>query len=174
MNKEKVVKSYIKWMYSKISGSVSIKLLKVLHGIEFTWILAMDKNRAEDGIALRRRFIREAAYDDSVIDILNGPCSVLEMMVALALRMEEAIMRDDEEGDRTGKWFAIMCDNLGIIDNKDENDIRERVHKFLKREYLPNGNGNIFWVQRADQDFRYLEIWYQMHRFLKDYNDSET
>ena len=35
----------------------------------------------------------------------NKTCSVLEMMIALAIRCEEHIMDDPDVGNRTGQWF---------------------------------------------------------------------
>lgn len=170
---KQITKNYLNWMYSRIKGSVPIGILKKLYNMQFIWIVPMDKNRASDGINLRSRFIFEAAYGkkkELAVETLDRPCTVLEMMFAMALRMEESILRDDEKGDRTGRWFAMMCDNIGILDH--ESELKERVHKFLNREYLPNGNGNIFYIPDCPDDLRYLEIWQQMVRYVKTLEDE--
>ena len=82
------------------------ELLHFLHGIEFTYTIAMDGNRASDGIDLRYRFGYEEGYDNRLVThyLDDKPCSVLEMLVALSMRCEETIMSDGE-CDRTGVWF---------------------------------------------------------------------
>lgn len=67
------------------------KLLRHLHNIDFQYMLPMDGNRAEDGIDLRYRFGYEKEYEGLMIAsyLDNRPCSVLEMLIALAFRCEE-------------------------------------------------------------------------------------
>ena len=93
------------------------KLLRELHRIEFTYSIPMDGNRAEDGVDLRYRFGYENGYSSSMISVYldNRMCSVLEMMIALAIRCEEHIMDDPDIGNRTGQWFWNMIVNLGLV-----------------------------------------------------------
>ena len=56
------------------------------------------------GVGLRYRYSIYLKRDD-VIDILNEPCSVLEMILALAIRCEDTIMANVRYGDRTTQWF---------------------------------------------------------------------
>ena len=58
--------AYFTWLYSQV-GSVKNrnraktywKLLRILHGKEFTWTnIEKDANRAKDGMNLRRDFLR--------------------------------------------------------------------------------------------------------------------
>lgn len=171
---------YFEWMckvvgnYKKRRRSSYKKLLKYLHDKEFIFTLEMDENRAEDGIDLRYRY----AYDyrrsgPRVIECLDdGPCSILEMMVALAIRCEERIMEDPELGDRTSQWFWDMVENLGLAsmdDNKfDEHNVEKIVDRFLNREYEENGEGGLFTVKNCRVDLRTVEIWYQMCWYLED------
>lgn len=150
------------------------KLLKYLHDRDFEFIIEMDSNRAEDGTDLRYRF----AYDykrsgPSTIGYLDdGPCSVLEMMVALAIRCEEHIMDDPEMGNRTGHWFWIMIENLGLRsmsdNNFDERYVEKVIDRFLNREYNENGEGGLFTVRNCGLDLRTVEIWYQMCWYLDE------
>ena len=80
------------------------KLLRHLHNIDFQYMLPMDGNRAEDGIDLRYRFGYEKEYEGPMIAsyLDNRPCSVLEMLIALAFRCEEHIMTDPDIGNRMG------------------------------------------------------------------------
>jgi hypothetical protein len=136
----------------------------------FRYSIANDENRADDGINLRSRFIFDCSYNNSVLGYLDGPCSVLEMLVALAHRCEEQIMDDPDIGDRTGQWFWMMIKNLGLEsmtdDQFDEEFVNERVSIFLDREYESNGEGGLFVLDNCRYDLRTVEIWYQMCWYL--------
>lgn len=145
------------------------KLLTHLHNIEFTWFVPHDDNRADDGIQLRRSF----ALDKSDIRLsrcIHGPCSVLEMMVALAVRCEDTIMDDARLGNRTGQWFWGMIKNLGLISMRDNRFDRDYVDsviaRLLNREYEPDGRGGLFTVRNCEYDMRNVEIWCQLSWYL--------
>lgn len=151
------------------------KLLSYLHERDFTYILEFDGNRAEDGIYLRYRFAYEhRGYNEEVV--LNcldrGPCSILEMLVALALRCEEDMMDDLDLGNRTGKWFWEMISSLGLRSMSDSYFRKQQVDiiidKFLNREYEPDGRGGLFTIPNSRQDLREIEIWQQMCWHLND------
>ena len=141
-----------------------------LHKTEFIWIIPKDENRAHDGIDMRYRFALEKGYNDYIVKYLKGPCSILEMMLALATRCEENIMDDPNIGDRTGQWFWGMINNLGLgdmIDNRfDEFYVEETIDIFLNREYQSNGKGGLFTIKNCDYDLREVEIWYQLCWYL--------
>lgn len=173
-----IKQEYFDWLYTMVCGNryseeISFKkLLTTLHDTEFTYSIQMDSNRAENGKALRRRFSLERE-DTTISEQLEGPCSILEMMVALALRCEETIMLDPEVGDRTGQWFWSMIASLGLgsmIDTKyDEQFVKNVLSKFLNRKYEANGKGGLFTVKNCDQDLRNYEIWFQMCRYLDQF-----
>lgn len=144
------------------------KTLRRLHDIEFRFIIHNDKNRALDGIDLRTRFM-----GDDVRYLDDRPCSVLEMMIALAIRCEENIMDNTELGDRTGQWFWGMVVNLGlgsITDDKyDEEYVDFVIERFLDRDYEPDGEGGLFHIRRCRQDVRNVEIWYQLCWYLDSF-----
>ncbi len=98
------------------------------------------------------------------------PCSVLEMMIALAIRLEEHIMDDPEVGNRTGQWFWNMIVNLGLGSMNDSRFnklyVQNIIHKFLEREYQPNGKGGLFTIEDCRYDLREIEIWYQACWYL--------
>ena len=177
MNKNEVNIEYFNWMLSIVhddlySGKISFrKLLRYLHDIEFTWIVTGDRNRAKDGVDLRRRFSKESGYEyDYLAEYLEGPCSVLEMMLALAIRCEETIMDDPSKGDRTRQWFWGMINNLGLgamTDNSfDRLQVKKIIDIFLNREYERNGYGGLFTVRHCTRDLRKIEIWRQLCWYL--------
>lgn len=172
---DRINNDYFDWMCDMIdsarfSKEVSYrKLLAHLHNIEFTWFIPLDDNRADDGIKLRRRYA--LILDDLTIpDYILGPCSVLEMMVALAIRCEESIMDDPQMGDRTGQWFWGMIHNLGLspmIDSEFDRDyVDDVIARFLNREYEPDGTGGLFTVKNCEYDLRNVEIWCQLSWYL--------
>lgn len=172
---DRVNDEYFEWLCNlvnsrRFSKRVSYrKLLMHLHNIEFTWFIPRDDNRADDGIQLRRRY---ALYhdDESLSDYITGPCSVLEMMVALAIRCEESIMDDTAMGDRTGQWFWGMVNNLGLsgmTDSKFDRDyVDDVIARLLNREYEPDGKGGLFTVRHCRDDLRNVEIWCQLSWYL--------
>ena len=173
-------KEYFDWMCNLIfnkkrSKRLSYqKLLSYLHNREFIYTIEMDGNRAEDGTDLRYRFAYDRHRGDSIVAeyLDDGPCSILEMMVALALRCEEHIMDNYDIGNRTDKWFWTMIESLGLIDMTDdifdERYVEMVIDRFLNRDYKENGEGGLFTVERCRYDMRTLEIWYQMCWYLND------
>lgn len=180
MTQDELTNRYFDWMYQLVCNDeynrrLSYrKLLCFLHDVEFTYIIDMDGNREADGINLRYRFGYECRYDDREIAACldNRPCSVLEMMIALALRCEDDIMDDPAEGNRIGEWFWEMIVSLGLgsmNDRKFDRCYAETViARFLNREYEPNGRGGLFTVENPRRDMRNVEIWYQMQWYLND------
>ena len=173
---------YFKWLFdlvctNRFSEHISYKkLLMHLHTIEFRYKLPADWNRFEDGRDLRRRYALMNGYGrnpETITDALDGPCSVLEMMVALAVRCEESIMDDPQYGNRTSQWFWGMITNLGLgsmVDDRfDRKRVDEAIQVFLDRKYEPNGKGGLFTIRNAPRDLRRVEIWTQLCWYLNDF-----
>lgn len=142
MTKNELNDTYFNWMCQLVfDGRYSKKLsyrrlLKILHKIEFIYSIPMDGNRAEDGIDLRYRFGYENGYSSSMISAYldNKTCSVLEMMIALAIRCEEHIMDDPDVGNRTGQWFWNMIVNLGLGSMNDSKFDRAYIEEIVQNE----------------------------------------
>lgn len=179
MTRDDILNAYFNWLYSAVCGDrrsrpVSFRRLMIkLHDTDFKYFVSRDENKAIDGMDLRYRFAVMSGYDhssDVIVDILSGPCSVLEMMVALAIHCEEDIMDDPSYGDRTGQWFWNMIVNLGLGSmtdyNFDEEYIDEVLERFLNREYAPDGRGGLFTIRGCDADLRTVEIEYQLLWYL--------
>lgn len=179
MSRDEVKNAYFHWLYNWMSGErhhydISFKrLLMHLHDTEFVYTIRNDQNRAEDGVNLRYRFAKSDIIDepvDYILECLAGPCSVLEMMVALANRCEEDYMDDPAYGDRTAQWFWGMVTNLKLGNMTDawydKNYVADVLYKFLHRKYDPDGSGGLFRVRGYRGDMRKVEIWHQMCYFL--------
>lgn len=176
--KNSVRNDYFEWLYDYVckgraNHNVSYKrLFEYLYEVEFIYLIPNDINRASDGINLRYRFAT-IIDDESILDVLDGPCSVLEMLVALAIRCEETIMDNTQYGDRTGQWFWSMLFNLGIDGMTDDifdiEYVEERIYTFLDREYEPDGRGGLFYIRNCDEDLRNVEIWTQLCWYLNTF-----
>lgn len=170
---------YHDWLCDLVSDGFDFKnnysmLLKALDSKSFTYIHPMDSNRYADGVDMRYRFGDEYNIPDSVIceELDIRDCSVLEMMVALSVRCEEAIMHDPDKGDTTHIWFQTMLKNLGIIcftdSSFDAHRVDYAIDRFLDRRYDSHGDGGLFYVQDPPDDMRNIDIWYQMCHYLNE------
>lgn len=180
-----VINQYFEWIYGLVCGDrfaddISYrKLLMRLHDIEFVYTIPRDENRAADGVSLRQRFAVQSELTltrNDIYDAIDMPCSILEMMVALAIRCEETIMDDTAYGDRTGQWFWGMINNLGLgaMDDRhyDKIFVDEVITRFLNHEYARDGKGGLFRVRNTRRDLRKLEIWIQMCWYLDSISDN--
>lgn len=167
---------YFEWLFNLVCGNryskhISYeKLLTHLRNKEFRYVIDRDENRAEDGIDLRYRFAYEHAGIEDAEMYISGPCSVLEMMIALAIRCEEDIMDDSSLGNRTAQWFWSMITSLGLgpmTDNRyNERIVEDILEQFLDRNYEPDGRGGLFTIRDCDCDLRTVEIWHQLCWYL--------
>ena len=171
--------AYVEWLIDSICERRSPKhlsyrkLLSYLFDTDFRYLIPNDANRAENGMSLRYRFAFENGYEGSYADIiledLDGPCSLLEMMVALALDCE-AYMDDPAYGNRTGQWFWSMIVNLGLGTmtdlDFDIDYVEDVIETFLNRDYEPDGTGGLFRIRNCRYDMRDVEIWYQLCEYI--------
>lgn len=161
---------YFDWLVECVCDDVQRvhfqRLFSYLYNREFTWFVKNDVNRLEDGLELRRLFERETGGGCEK----RGPCSVLEVLVALAIRCENDIMYDPEEGDRTHLWFWVMMENLGLdkmSDNEFSYELTEEiVDIFLDRRYSSDGHDGPFYVPGCRIDMTKTELWYQLNYYL--------
>ena len=177
MTDQEMFKRYFRWLTGfvadeqhKVSPSDNygyFTLLWFLSRKPFKYSIDMDSNRYEDGIDMRYRFAMENNISTSEVasqlDIRE--CSVLEMMVALAVRCEEHIMADDEKGNRTALWFWEMIESLGLSTCRN-NAVYEPfvdicLARFMNHEYDRSGAGGLFTVKDPYKDMRTMEIWDQ-------------
>lgn len=150
------------------NGDVSYRLLlRDLWLTNFYSILKKDLNREDDGLILREKIMG----DDS--DYITGPCSLLEMLIGLAERMDE-IMYDPDSGDGVSRWFWEMIENLGLDEMSDDHYntkiVENHLRMLLERTYDSDGMGSLFPLEYPDYniDQRDVEIWYQMQNYLNE------
>lgn len=165
------------------------KLLEKLFTVEFTWDtrrapLNHDGNRAADGLELRDIFVSQTPYfsrptanPDIIFSYLGGRCSVLEMMIALARRLEVNIMSNPAYGNRISVWFMEMMKSSGM-DYMDDNHYSE-IHtndiltRLLYRNYAADGRGCLFDVREPLRPLEDTEIWYQAMWWITEREKAE-
>ncbi len=177
---DQIRNEYFDWLYEYVCKGRAHKdisyrkLFIFLHSVEFTFFIGFDDNRADDGKGLRRSFGKTKPEEDYniILNILDGPCSVLEMMIALSIRCED-IMDDPRYGDRTKQWFWSMLKTLGLNmmtdDVFDRREVERIIKRFLDREYERNGRGGLFYIPECKTDLRKIEIWTQLCWYLNSF-----
>lgn len=172
-----VDEAYFEWLYDiacdgRYGGNISFrKLISYLHKREFEWTIDGDYSRYKDGIDLRHRYAYSELGNSALAKEIEGRCSVLEMMIALAIKTEN-FMDDVEYGDRTGQWLWGMINTLGLgymhDDEFDEKEADKIINRFLDREYSRDGRGGLFKVPNSDEDPRRMSIWDQMCAYTRN------
>ena len=144
------------------------KALEILFITPFRWSIENDDNRAEDGLQLRSIFIDEEGWNTN--PFFEEDCSVLEMLIALAMRIESDIMWDGEN-DKTAKWFWEMFDNLGF-NRVDVDDYEYVIDAFLDRTGYKNGFGVLFPLEKSNtkqhRNWKKVEFWEQAQSYLME------
>lgn len=169
---------YYDWLLNEITDSDFnpshySTLMHILYNTIFVWTIPGDENRAQEGLDLRRKYASVVDVSPMEIMILiNRPCTMLEMMIALACRIENQIMEDLFVGPRFGRWFQAMLNSLGLRYETDgyldENYVDYIISSFLKREYEEDGDGGLFRIRDHSVDMRKEEIWTQMNWYLRE------
>lgn len=147
-------------------------LLKDLHSLIFVPRVDHDENRAEGGKSLRLIFCQE--YGGVLSFPLDAPCSMLELMISMAMDIEDKIMYDPDAGCRISEWFWQMVANCGLYVCTDErygsgwNDsyVSIVVDRINQRIYAPDGRGGLFPLQHPQEDQRDVELWFQANAYF--------
>ena len=186
--------AYFCWLVGLIQdeyiGQNYQKLLWKLYSTDYIWELDFDENRAADGLLLRKIYAQNCAnygnfgcdFNNNFVNFFAGtrvgmyqnlPCSMLEMMIALARRAEDDIMHEPDFGDRTGQWFWVMIQNLGLDVYDDyhyfESEVDRILYVFVHRLYDKNGiGGGAFPIRRMTRDLRQTDLWWQMNAYLEE------
>ena len=168
---------YYIWLLDKINSRYFNatrynRLLSLLYCTDFYSSNPLDQNREMDGVSLRDRFAEDNPGIPMDLALAQKPCSVLEVMIALADRCETDIMQNQDYGDRTGLWFSIMITNLGLdamVDfNFNKHHCEAIIGQFLSRAYTYNGQGGMFPLVNPRDDMRKTDLWYQMCWYLNE------
>lgn len=166
-----IEEDYFEWLFEitcddGYSDEISFrKLLLYLHNTEFRWLDDYDASRYKDGIDLRYRYATTELNDPKRSKEITGRCSVLEMIVAFAIKIE-GFMDDTAYGNRTSQWIWVMINSLGLghmYNNEfNEAEAHEKIERFLDGDYSPDGLGGLFHIPGYREDLRRKNLWAQM------------
>lgn len=131
----------------------------------------MDENRAVDGVDLRYTYAEHVCEMNAPSGPEDDlPCTMLEMLVALAMRCNDWILCDVE--NRYGYWFWKFIENLGLLGCTDDNFdiifVKSVIERLLERRYKPSGEGGLFPLSCTCKDQRRVDIWSQLGYFLDE------
>ena len=189
MGNQPVKDLFFAWLYDLISDKKArhgyIQLCRVLYEKRFRWSVPNDDNRLEDGLILRETFILEEDLDQDHLEVryfLEQPCSVLEVLIGVAQRLNDTMYDLKDHANHTSRWFKELLDNLTLdkfIDNPEGNnepldpmadcEVEEILETFLGRTYDFHGNGGLFPLKKRPlKNQQLVEIWYQMMTYLAE------
>ena len=163
--------SYFSWLCSIVSDPAEdndhYELLMLLFQTDFYAIVPNDDNRISDAEELRRTY-----YGDSEEYQIPG-CTVLEMLIALAQRMDYFLMDSNIDIGASGLFWE-MIENLSLYRFTDDRWNRTTARQaeslllqFLSREYDWDGRGGLFPLKsHPNVDQKDVEIWQQMQSYL--------
>lgn len=150
--------SYYKWLINIITPPDNVPssirnygiLLYALWRRDFFWFnrYEREEDRASDGVSLRERYMVENDLTPDAIP--NGPCNVLEMLIAFAIRIDNAT-HDWTIGFRPWDWIVMFIDNLELADLTDANIqpsddgyIINRLEKWMSHDIGVHGEHSLF------------------------------
>lgn len=179
--------SYFEWLVDRTGDTRMaecpeesyLSLLEIMHQTPFRVTIQNDINRAQDGIDLRRVFTRENP-DVSYVWLNEQSCSMLEMFIALAERMD--MMLEDDDTPYSLEWyFWEMVKNCGLYDYNDEalfnprheEEVESILERINSRDYTKLGHGSMFPLRaiplHGARDMRKAELWAQMNAYANEH-----
>ena len=169
---------YFQWLCETVGdcdGRQYSILLRDLHKKKFEIVVQRDENRVLDGIRLREDYIYENDWmNPTYLD--SDSCSVLELLIAMAQRMNFELSDPYDSTDRTALYFWELIENLNLkaFDDESYDDLDGYyvvgclLDDFIERRYRFSGKGGIFPLRHAHRDQRKTELWYQMQSYLEE------
>lgn len=173
------IAGYMEWLLRTVRWEQlyprSSEIAFLMNGIPFKYVNPNDENRGIDGNDLRSSWCESRGMSYS------GPydeCSVLEMMIALAIRMDDEILYDPSLGTRQDTWFWLMMHNLGLEEVVRGYSVHDEfalgfvatvLDDLVVRDYQQSGAGGLFPRENPSEDQRKLEIWDQMQGYLSEH-----
>lgn len=174
-------KDYFDWVYNFEMDYTDQEyiVLDELNRIQYvtTYKAPLDVDRVTDARDLRERFLDEKGYpsyfkekffDDMMV-------TVLEVMVAFAIRIDRDVMGDPDYPDLTAPlWFWTMVKNVNfrLEDCPEESKLRfsvdYKMDQIMDQKYSYYGDGGFFRVENPKRDMRKTDIWMQMQWYMSE------
>lgn len=158
-------------------------LLTQLYETPYEWdrTQPLDENRYVDGLNLRETFAYKMKLpEDIVYGAIEGPCSMLEMLCAFGVRIDNDIMANTATGyDHGYYWIQKMMRNLGVLryENSYWNSgaVAAIISDFHAKNYSADGLGGLFYIPNSQRDLRTMNIWDQMCYYIcQNYYEKEN
>lgn len=170
-----ITENYILWLMAFVSEENEWQnrystLIHHLFNRPYTYSIVLDKNREADGLNLRSLYAAEMGCPErEMATYINGTCSVLEMLIALSVRIENSIMEDMTVGPKPGIWFWTMLTNLDLDSQTDENFdniyVSYILDDFLDGRYS-NTKGGIVKINNTTRKINRVDLWTQVNWYL--------
>lgn len=169
--------AYFIWLCGRVKGEYYSSLLDLLYSIPFEVKLNdLDFNRLNNGMKLREEFQKEV----KIAATPSKKCTFFEMLLGLAIEMDDKILYEGRFGDRYLDWFWHMIDNMGFSLATDGNwnyswakEVKKTCNNIMNGRYEPNGEGGLFPVyNHPEADLRKVDIWRQAFWWIDENLDS--
>ena len=179
------MRTYKEWLLSQLWDENFVEweafidkwsvLTDILLNVEYVAVVKGDQNRAEDGLYLRSEFNHE---EDANLN-MDIPASVLEVLVALACRMEREYVGDSEE-NLAYEIFEMFIDSLGLtwvssktlsggLSKKELKIVAQTLDSWLQND----GSVSIFPVTEYElPELEGKQLWQQMLFFIENSENS--
>lgn len=163
---------YFEWLIAHVELPEYSLLFAELFQKDFFWYDAYEgeESRANDGRILREQFMME--YDKTPHDIPQGPVSVLEMLIAFAMRIDQQTY-DWGKGHLISDIFRMFIINLGFrdmtnneINSRDRNFIRTALDGWMSHNLDNFGYPGLFRFNLA-VNIDELDNWQQAQEWIK-------
>ena len=172
---------YFEWMLDCIGADKSnhrqIETLYLMHCFTFAWTHPLDSNREADGYGLRKEF--DSKYhcsQDEWETYMMGPCTVLEMIIALAYRWWFHLHWEPDAPIREQySLFWEMYNNLGLDKAETDEEVETIIFRMMERDYDEYCHGGMFPISKLPSifdedknrycfiDMRNQDLWMQMN-----------
>lgn len=180
-------KHYLCWLMNQIhieGGGPDgySQLCEVLQGCAFFTIVRMDENRREEGMSLRTEAEEDELFDGdtfTVKDPFPYTCSMMEILVVMARRMNYEMLDSEYEAD-IGKWSVELLSNAGLSgftnsifesDPNARNEAEAIIKDIVYHRYGFDGEGGLFPLKHPVYDQRATELLTQMNNYLAENYD---
>lgn len=177
--------SYFEWLVWKAQGGDSDDpsetywcLFSLMHKTEFTWFVPNDGNRAGDGEDLRNEYSSYSTYGWANY----GPCTMLELLIGLAKRMDDMIGIEplssiSQPHTAVPFYISELLNNLGLrgmADSEWDDEMAGAAQHILERvcdrTYGYYGEGGLFPVVKDyGKDMSKEELWYQLCSYVNEH-----
>ena len=180
MRNSDILDDYKIYLYSLVENedhqmSEYCRLIDLLFKIPFESFHPMDNNRISDAKSMRDEIVfnrfKTGRIDASIVE--DRYISVLEVLIALARRMENDFLWDPmDEIEHTSYYFWEFLRNLNVemYTNERYNELnaRKKIETWVRREYNKDGFGSIFPMKKPRNDMRSIEIWNQLGDYVME------